>query len=417
MLNSYRNALLFFLVGFCTFAQVQKEIIPPFNIKTVTFVKEGVNVVPVFELGESFQLEFDDLYGNEANYYYQIEHCDYDWKPSQLTKNEFLRGFDDLRIQEYENSFNTLQMFSHYRLRLPNKNSGFLVTGNYMITILNEDKEVVFSRKFILYQNLVSVPAAIRRSRNVKNIDFKHNLDFAIKPTGFQFLNPLTSVKVLLFKNSEINSGIKNIKPMYTMGSDLIYKYQEETEFWAGNEYLYFDNSDIRNPYNYIGAVDRSTELYSSRLYVNEARSSKDYTFFPDENGNFKINALDAENNNIEADYAWVNFSFSAPSYFGKDDIYIVGMFNNYYRTPDNKMVYDSKSGLYEKTILIKQGFTNYEYVLVNKEGIVDNKNALDGNFWQTENNYTILVYYRDGNQIYDRVVGKGTASSRDIIN
>ncbi len=257
----------------------------------------------------------------------------------------------------------------------------------------------------------------MRRSRDVKNIDFKHNLDFAIKAAANQFQNPLTNVKVLIFKNSEINSGITNLKPMYTLGSDLIYKYQKETEFWAGNECLYFDNKDIQNANNYIGRVDRTTELYSSRLYVNEARDDKDYTYFPDENGNFKVNALNVEFNNIGADYAWVHFSLSAPKYYGKDDIYVVGMFNNYYLTNENKMIYNPDKGLYEKAILIKQGFTNYEYVIANKEGKVDGKNAIDGNFWQTENNYTILVYYRDANQIYDRVVGKGTASSRDLIN
>ena len=405
------------LVSFCGFSQVQEEVIPPFYIKTISFVQNGINVTPIFQLGDQFQLEFDDLYGNEANYYYKIEHCDYDWRPSQLSRNEYLRGFDDLRIQQYENSFNTLQMFSHYRLRLPDKNTGFLVTGNYIIKILNDNKEVVFSRKFILYENLVSVPIAVRRSRTVKDMDYKQNLDFAIKAPNFVFLNPLTNVKVLLIQNSQLNTGITNLKPMYTMGTDLIYKYQTQTEFWAGNECLYFDNSDIRNPGNYVGAVDRKTELYISKLYVNDARADKDYTYFPDQNGNFKVHALDAEFSNVEADYAWVNFGLSAPTYFGKDDIYIVGMFNNYKLTPENKMEYNTKNGLYEKTILIKQGYTNYEYVLADKKGKIDGKNALDGNFYQTENDYTILVYYRDSNQIYDRVVGKGNASSRDIIN
>jgi hypothetical protein len=308
-------------------------------------------------------------------------------------------------------------MFSHYRLRLPNRETGFLVTGNYIVKILNEDKEVVFSRKFILYENQVSVSTIVRRSRDVKNIDYKHNLDFTIKAGLNQFQNPLTNVKVLLFKNSEINSGIKNLKPMYTLGSDLIYKYQKETEFWAGNEYHYFDNKEIQYANNYIGRVDRTTDLYSAKLYVNEARRNKDYTLYPDENGNFKAYALNVEFNNIGSDYAWVHFSLSAPTYYGKDDIYVVGMFNNYKCTPENQMTYNPDKGLYEKAILIKQGFTNYKYVIVNKEGLVDEENAVDGNFWQTENNYTILVYYRDGNQIYDKVVGKGKASSRDLIN
>ena len=408
---------LLFFISFTNFAQVQEEVLPPFNIKTISFAKGNENVIPVFELGETFNLEFDDLFGNEANYYYQFVHCNYDWTPSQLSRNEYLRGFDDLRVLEYENSFNTLQMYSHYRLRFPNNNTGFLVSGNYIIKILNDKKEVVFSRKFILYENIVAVPITVRRGRDVKTIDYIQNLDFMVRSPNFTFLNALDNVKVLIFQNSQINSGIMNLKPMYTLGTDMIYKYQTETEFWAGNEDLYFDNSDIRYANNFIARVDQDTELYTARLYTNEARSSKGYTYFPDQNGNFKVNALDVEFPSIGADYAWVDFTLAAPANFGKEDVYIVGMFNNYKLTAENKMDYDEKSGMYKKMILIKQGFTNYQYVLADKKGKINNKNAIDGNYYLTENNYFIMVYYRDVNRLYDRVVGKGTANSRNIIN
>ena len=308
-------------------------------------------------------------------------------------------------------------MYSHYRLRFPNNNTGFLVSGNYIIKILNDNKEVVFSRKFILYENIVAVPITVRRGRDVKTIDYIQNLDFMVRSPNFTFLNALDNVKVLIFQNSQINSGIMNLKPMYTLGTDMIYKYQTETEFWAGNEDLYFDNSDIRYANNFIARVDQDTELYTARLYTNEARSSKGYTYFPDQNGNFKVNALDVEFPSIGADYAWVDFTLAAPANFGKEDVYIVGMFNNYKLTAENKMDYDEKSGMYKKMILIKQGFTNYQYVLADKKGKINNKNAIDGNYYLTENNYFIMVYYRDVNRLYDRVVGKGTANSRNIIN
>ncbi|HEU4497451.1 MAG TPA: DUF5103 domain-containing protein [Flavobacterium sp.] len=397
-------------------AQVQNEVAPPFNIKTVSFVQSGKNVVPIFYLNDGFQLQFDDLYGNEANYYYEIVHCNYDWTPSQLVKSEYIQGFDNQRIQDYENSFNTLQLYSHYRLAFPNRFTQFRVTGNYIIKILNEDRDVVFSRKFILYEEMVGVPLQIKRARDVRDINYKHNLDFAINPNDFKLQNPIQNVKVMLLQNGNFNTAVYNIKPQYTIGSDLIYKYDKETQFWAGNEFLYFDNKEIRNVANNVNYVE-SKELYNTHLYPNRARASQVYTYNPDINGNFVVRNLYVENNEIEADYAWVFFLLDAPAYFGKGDIYINGMFNNYALNEECRMEFNKKTGQFEKAMIIKQGFTNFQYVVADKAGKTDNASAIDGNFFQTENDYQVIVYYRGVNERYDRVIGKGTANSQNIIN
>ena len=398
------------------FAQ-ETEVNPPYNIKTITFIQNGQNVIPMFQLGDNFQLQFDDLYGNEANYYYTITHCDYDWKVSQLSKNEYLAGFDNQRIIEYHNSLNTLQVYSHYRLSFPNQFTQFRVSGNYMINILNEDREVVFSRKIIIYENLVTVPMQVKRARDVANVNYKHNLDFTIKSRDFLFQSPLQNVKVLLLQNGNFKTGITNVKPMYTLGNDLIYKYDTETQFWAGNEYLYFENKNIRVANNNISYVDSSGGLYSCYLYRNNARANNPYTYWPDINGNFMINNLSGLDNEIEADYAWVYISLSAPSFFEDKNIYVSGMFNNNVLADEYKLEFDSKKGTFEKAILIKQGFTNYKFTIADNKGIIDEEKAIDGNFYQTENNYDALIYYRENGQRYDRVIGRGIANSVDIIN
>ena len=132
-----------------SFSQVEKEVIPPYNIKTIIFTQNNQNAVPIFQLGDSFQIEFDDLYGDESNYFYQIVHCDYDWQPSQLSKAEFINGFDDQRIQEYYTSLNTLQVYSHYKFSFPNKFTNFRISGNYMIKVLNDFfQKINLIRKF-----------------------------------------------------------------------------------------------------------------------------------------------------------------------------------------------------------------------------------------------------------------------------
>jgi hypothetical protein len=238
-----------------------------------------------------------------------------------------------------------------------------------------------------------------------------------VKSTVINFQSPLQNVKVMLMQNGRFDNAITNIKPQYTIGNDLIYKYDAETQFWAGNEYMYFENKNIMAATNSISRVNADTGLYNSYLYTNNARGNNPYTFWPDINGNFLINALNRENPEIEADYAWVYFSLSAPAYFEKKDIYISGMFNNYEFTSENKMDYNQKKGLYEKAIMIKQGFTNYKFNVVDKFGKIDEKNAIDGNFYQTENDYFVIVYYRENGQRYDRIIGKGIASSTNITN
>jgi hypothetical protein len=232
------------------------------------------------------------------------------------------------------------------------------------------------------------------------------------------FQNPLKSVKTTLLQNGKFLTAITNISPQFTMGNDLVYKYDSPTQFWAGNEFLFFDNKEIRVASNNIARVDSQKEIYSSYLFTNESRANSDYYNWQDVNGNFVVRRLFAENSEIEADYSWVYFSLSAPSFRTSDGaVYVTGMFNNYALTAENKMDYNSEKGILEKAILIKQGFTNFEYLTVKPNGEIDSENAIDGNFYQTENEYTVLVYYKENTDRYDRVVGKGIASSLNIIN
>jgi Domain of unknown function (DUF5103) len=415
----FQNLLFILFFASATAQEVQTEIVPPYNIKTVSFVQNGNNVVPIFELGDTFSFQFDDLFGNEANYYFEVIHCDYNWKPTDIPKTDYISGFDNQRITDYVNSFNTLQVYSHYRLPFPNQfTSQLRISGNYMLRILNEDKEVIFSRKFILYENHATVAAQVKRSRDVTNIDYKQNLDFSILSNDIVFQTPLQNVKVLLLQNGNFNTAIKNVPPQYTIGNQLVYKYDKETQFWGGNEFLYFENKDIRAASNNVGRVGANNDIYNAYLYTNQARANQIYSVYQDVNGNFVVKNINASNNEIEADYAWVYFSLSAPTFRSTTkDIYINGMFNNYSLSPEYKMDYNTEKGLYEKAVMIKQGFTNFQYTIADKKGTIDYQNAIDGNFYQTENEYTILVYYKESTDRYQRVIGKGNANSINIIN
>jgi len=406
--------VLCFIIHF-TFSQS----IPSELIKSISFQKPNDNIsnsTILSGLNEKFSISFDVLSGIEFDLYYVIEHCDFDWEKSQLLKSEYLSGFDEVKIENYSSSFNTYQIFTHYKINFPNSNTRFKKSGNYIIKILDEFGEELFSRKFIIYENLVSVNAEIKRSRKLEFINRKQVVNFEINPINFSINNPNRTVKVNIFKNNNLNNAVKGLKPQYNIGQKLVYRYDNESGFWGENEYLYFENKFIRNTNTKIKGFDLN-DIYSNFLYSDYPRIDKKYTYNPDINGKFLINSSNSTEADYEADYVYVHFSLEKTKKIDNESkIYIVGDFNNYEIDENYKMKFNKNYNLFEAKIKLKQGFYNYKYIQVDQ-----NKNtiygAIDGNFDETENEYNIIVYYRDFGERYDRVIGKGKGLSEFITN
>lgn len=411
------NLLLVLFIPTLFLAQVRDELNPPDFIKTITFKSNTTQgQLPILKLGESLVLEFDALTGDEEDFYYVIEHFNFDWTPSNLVKSEYLKGLDNQRILTYENSFNTYQIYSHYEVRVPNSQTrALLKSGNYMISIYDDYDELMFSRKFMIYEDLANVGVKVKRSRDVKTIAEKQSVDLVISTNSTNLNNPLETVKTLIIQNNNLNTAISDLKPQYTLGNELIYRYDTESAFFGGNEYIFFENKDIRAANIGVQFIELK-ELYHNYLYTNISRKDRPYTYNPDINGNFQITALDRDHPDVEADYAMVHFSLLHDELKDKD-IHIYGNFNAFTIEPLTKMYYNPESKRYENIMPLKQGFYNYKFVAVDKETGELDEGIISGNFWETENNYKVLVYYKDLGARYDRLIGYGEASSVDITN
>ena len=394
--------------------QVQ-EVNPPADIKTITFgTVENATGLPVVNLYDRLYLEFDVLNNLEEDFYYEIEHFDSDWTPSQLMKTEFLAGMDNLRIVNYINSFNTYQIYSHYRLQIPNRQTRLKVSGNYLIKIFDDYGELVFSRKFMVMETMANVSVQIRRSRDVALINETQSVDFKIAPINVNFNNPIATVKAVVIQNNNLKTAIYGLRPQYILGNELVYRYNNSSLFWGGNEYLFFENKDVRSTNLGVKYIDLE-DLYHTYLYTNIERSNLKYTYNPDINGGFKITILDRQDPSIEADYTHVHFSLSAAEFLDAS-VYVYGGFNNFSISEENQMTYNPKEGVYETNLLMKQGFYNYKYVVVNKESLLK-EGEISGNFDETENNYKVVVYYRDLGARYDKIIGLGEANSVQMTN
>jgi len=391
------------------------EVNPPYDIKTISFgTSDNSYGLPIVNLNEKLYLEFDVLNNLEEDFYYTIEHFDYDWTPSQLMKTEYLSGMDNLRIVNYINSFNTYQIYSHYELEIPNSQTRLKVSGNYIIKIYDDYDDLVFSRKFMVMESKANISVQIRRSRNVSLINETQSVDFIISPKGDKFVNPIETIKTIVVQNNNLKTALYSLKPQYILGNELVYRSIDESLFWGGNEYLFFENKDVRSANLGVQYIDLQ-ELYHGYLYTDIERYRQKYTYNPDINGGYKVNILDRNEPKIEADYTYIHFSLMCEE-LKNSSVYVYGGFNNFSTNYENKMTYNTKRNVYEATLLMKQGFYNYKYVVLDRDKNL-NEGAISGNFDETENNFKVMAYYRDLGARYDRLIGMGEASSIEMTN
>ncbi|WP_139855806.1 DUF5103 domain-containing protein [Aequorivita sinensis] len=416
MLKSILRILIIIITVPQASAQITEKVEPPY-IQTVQFKgATELSELPIIRLGQSLELTFDALNGDEADYFYRITHHNFDWTPSDLSKSEYLDGFDDVRITEYQNSLNTLQIYSHYKLIIPNRDTRTIKkSGNYLLSIFSSNGDLIFTRKFLVVEDIASVGVEIKRARDLNVIDEKQVVQFTVNSQSLLLRNPKQSVKTLVLQNSNLKTAITDLVPQYTMGNELIYKYDKEAAFGGGNEFLAFDNKDERSASNGIRSI-AVTDLYENYLFTNIPRYNRPYTYNPDINGNFVVRNIDARNQDIEAEYVRMHFNLQYYEDLGDKEIHVYGNFNNWTIDGSTYLRYDSESDSYRNTRLFKQGFYNYKYVVVNRDGSID-EGAISGDFWQTENDYTVVVYFRDLGARYDRIIGIGRANSTSITN
>jgi hypothetical protein len=393
------------------------KVAKPPNIKTIIFkINNNSSQFPILKKDSFMELSFDDLNASEDDYYYKISYYNYDWSDSILFKNEFIEGLDNIRVSNYENSFNTLQRYTHYKLTLPNSSTDFKLSGNYKIHIYNSNDELQFSRRFVYLNPIISVSANVFRTRNLNYFQTHQNIKFNLTQNDLGLIQGLEdNLNIIIIQNNQWSNSISGIQPQFKNNKVLKYRYDIKTSFEGGNEYLFFDTKDLRITGPNVSFINLGV-LYESYLYTDIPRKKFPYSFNQDINGGFQIRTvIGSQNAEIEADYSWVYFTLAASIELPETDLFILSDFNNYEPNRDNLMSYNKTLDVYEAKILIKQGFYNYKYFANTVSGW--KPNLVSGNFFQTENSYKILVYYKAPGEIFDELIGIGETDSKQILN
>lgn len=390
------------------------------NIKTVQLYESSwESSLPLIEFNSAQQLllSFDDLDLNRKIYTMTIVHCDYKWNPSDLMISEYLSGFYDLNLLNFQYSVNTLQKYTHYSILFPTPSMQLLRSGNYIVYVYQDGNKnkLVLSKRFMVFDNKVTVSTTVRQPVGGDNQYTGQHIDFNIMNPGYDILNPYTDLKVVLTQNNRWDNAVYEIKPTFLAPGQLTYSLDDASTFKGGNEFRYFDTRSLRTYTERINNIYKdSASHYNIDLTNDASRANKNYLFYNDLNGGFLIKNQDADINatgqssgdpTIEADYAYVHFYLPYDNPVTGGNIYVLGKLTNWKLDKANRMNYNYKHFAYECTLYLKQGYYNYIYAYLPDKSRAGDESMFEGSHWDTENDYTIYVYYRARATYYDQLI------------
>ncbi|BAV95280.1 type IX secretion system plug protein [Ichthyobacterium seriolicida] len=370
-----------------------------YPLKTISLNSSIHKTTPAIGLDNGYLLlNFDLLTNADESFKYTIVHCDENWKPSNLSKMEYIEGFHSNTIHNFNFSFNTLQPYINYNLKIPNDHMKIKLSGNYLLAVYkNDENNPIFTRRFFVYKENISLNISTDRSDDFKRYKTHQKLKLELNTNE---TNP-SSIKLGVTKNGYWND-IKIIKePSFIKMGHMIYN-GDNTVFEGGNEFRFFSCTSTK----VIGLEVSNIELndrYEFNLVEDIPWKNNLYQQMSDINGSFSIFSRDNEKANTESDYVYVNFTLNSVELFEKK-IFIVGSFNNWELS--QAMTYDTENMNYKSKLLLKQGVYNYKYTVVNEKTNMKRDNYIDGSFFETKNEYTFLIYKKDVGHTHTELLG-----------
>ena len=414
---------LFFVIS-CEAQTSEKTIDTVYaeNISTVIFTKTGLPMtLPIIDVKNrtNVTVSFDDMDGDVKRYVYQVELCNRDWTPTTLEYNEYAEGFPESKIITYKPGYNTLLPFMHYTLTLPNQDVRFIKSGNYLLKVYEDGskKKAVLTRRFMIVEPTLGVSPTLSTASGSK-YNTHQEFSFNVLAKNFNVGNPMLEISASVLQNNRWDVAKINVTPKYIQGDNIVFDDRDVLSFQAGKEFRFLDLRSYRIRTERIKKIERGAETWEAYLYPDVDRSGQVYIKYKDINGAFLILTNDeTEEPDLRSEYMQTHFALLRHDSIEDASVYLVGKFTDWQLKEEYKMNYHEvkQGGFYEVSTLLKQGVYNYQYVVKNKKDTQPDFAALEGDWYEAENEYTIFVYYRPFGARYDRIIGVTTFSSAQL--
>ncbi len=392
-------------------AQEPDRVYDP-NIHNVKLNYSGNQLAyPVIKLNgaDKLDLNFDDLAGGVKNYSYTWQLCNADWSKTVLSEYDYIKGFTQNRITTYRNSSVALVKYTHYTVTLPESNCLPSRSGNYLLKVFanGDTSKLEFSRRVLVVEEKSSIGAQVQQPYDGQIFKTHQKLIFTVNLSNLNLLNALQQVKVVVLQNNRWDNALMGLKPTFIRQNSLEYN-NESIVFPGGREWRWLDLRSFRLQSDRVESAKYNNNSTDVFVKADIDRTPQRLVYYKDYNGMYWNEISESLNYFWQADFAQTHFTFVADGKraLAGQDVYLFGELTNYGLDEKAKMVYNQDKGVYETTLLLKNGYYNYDYVTVDQQGGPACFDLTEGNLWDTENNYTILVYYRSVNGRSDELIG-----------
>ena len=385
-------------------AELTTEVFSPV-IRSLQLRPMGDEMMPpviLLNSNDYLNIVFDELTDDRSYLRYSLTHCDADGGASQLVESQYLNGFNEGDVAEPELSMGTTVNYANYRITVPDEKIGLKVSGDYLLKIYREGNpdETLAQARFSVTENCAKIVGDVTTITDVEHNGATQQLNFSVDVAGCDVSNPYADLKVVVTRNGEPESRVVLMTPQRVSGKRVYYEHLRQLIFPAGSEYRRFETTSVTMPGLNVASIEYDSPYYHATLAADELRQR--YEYDETQHGRFKIRDINATESDTEADYVMTHFTLKTP-YAVNRTIYVDGEFTHHSLAPECQMIYDAAEGVYRSAMMLKQGAYNYRYISKDGNGRIA---SVDGDYYETSNEYLIRVYYRPPGARYDRLIG-----------